>query len=397
MDVKSAFLNGNLKETVYMNQPDGFKEGNKVCKLNKTLYGLKQASRGWNERFNDFIIQLGFNRSQSDPCIYTFHSNIYIIYVIIYVDDILIICNDLKEIRRLKQKFSSEFEMKDLNELEFFLGMKIERDISDSILKISQLKYIEKIIKNFNMEHCKPISTPMEPGLDLSKIEEKENTNKPYRELIGSLMYLMLCTRPDISYAVGYLSRFQSCSTDAHWEYLKRILRYLQLTKEMKLVFGNNKNDEIIGYVDSDWASDKTDRKSTTGYVLKLYGSTILWGSKKQNCVSLSSTEAEYIALSYALCEYLSLKNLLHDLDQHFQPLVMYEDNQAVIRLASEFGQFARLKHIDIRYNFAKELIQKDAIKLKYIPTTDQQADIMTKALGRNQFEKLRNHLGLLY
>lgn len=395
MDVKCAFLNGDLHETVYMKQPEGFKSGNKVCKLNKTLYGLKQASRGWNERFNTYIKRLGFKRLTSDPCIYTFSSNSKKIYIMIYVDDILLMSNDMYQIKIIKEYLSQEFEMKDLGEVEYFLGIKIERDIQNSITKISQQEYIENIIKKFKMEESKTMSTPIEKGLQLNKADFSDLTEKPYKELLGSLMYLMICSRPDISFAVGYLSRFQSCASEEHWQYLKRIIRYLILTKHLKLVYRNDERNQVIGYVDADWASDKTDRKSTTGYVFKIYGCTVIWASKKQTSVSLSSTEAEYIALSNAMCDYLWLTSLLEELEIKIASSIVYEDNQSVIHHLKQFGHSHKLKHVDIRYNFVKELFTEKNIELKYINTIEQQADILTKGLGRTLFEKFRNCLGL--
>lgn len=395
MDVKTAFLNGYLQEDIYMTTPEGIDEHGKVCKLNKSLYGLKQSPRCWNTRFNDFILSLGFNRSRSDYCLYIY-KGCETMFILLYVDDVLIVGNET-EIKSIKEKLSEEFEMTDMGELKYFLGLHINRDMKNGILRINQKRCIENILKRFNMEECKGIATPIETNLKLLKGNGLLRTEKPFRELIGCLMYVMLGTRPDICLAVGFFSRFQETAEEEHWVCLKRVLRYLKHTINYELVFNKTENVKpIFGFVDADWGSDPNDRKSISGYLFKVYGCTISWTSKKQQTVSLSSTEAEYIAACSAACEVLWLKNILLDMNITINtPINIFEDNQGCIQIAKN-PDTKRTKHIDIKHHFIREQINEGVINLVYIPTNDQLADVLTKGLPRVSFEKFRTGIGIL-
>lgn len=340
-------------------------------------------------------MELNFSQMNSDKCLYRRITGNTKIFILIYVDDLLLVSNDEKDLNTVKSNICVKFKMKDLSEIKFFLGIKIERNHLKRTMTLSQEHYIDNLLKKFRMENCKTSNTPMEHNLKLSNTIGEELTSKPYKTLIGCLMYLMLCMRRDLSYSISYFSRFQICATDEHWEYLKRVLKYLQKTKTLKLTFDSTLDAGVLeGYVDADWANDTTDRKSTTGFIFKLFGGTVSWVSRKQNCVCLSSTEAEYIALSDCLCECLWLQKLLEDLDiKNFKPTVIYEDNQSCIHLASNEKRNSRLKHIDVKYNFVKDIVSKKLIVLQYKRSNEQLADIMTKRLNRVQFENLR--LGL--
>lgn len=398
MDVKSAFLNGELTEDIYMELPEGFKQNNKVCKLNKALYGLKQASRAWNEKFNDFMIRNGFKQCNSDACLYVKVQNGITIYVLLYVDDILIFCSDLKRINTVKSLLSNEFEMTDMGKASTFLGMHIEQDIEKGTIVLSQSKYLEKVLQKFNMQDCKPKSTPMEKGLHLDAGDKNKCTNHPYRELIGCLIYATVTTRPDLCAATGYFSRFQSCFNESHFNYARHILRYIRGTIDLKLVYQKQRAAAtLIGYSDSDWGGDQNDGKSTSGYVFKLFGHTVSWASRKQATVSLSSTEAEYVALTEAICELKWIRKLLAELEiDCAEPVVVFEDNQSCIKIADEPKERKRMKHLNIKYHFIREAIANNEVELQYKSTDEQVADIMTKALGRNLFIKHRENLNLI-
>lgn len=233
MDVKTAFLNGHLEEEIYMSQPEGFERGKHlVCRLNRSLYGLKQASR-----FHSFVERLGFRRSLSDPCLYVKGSESSQIILVLYVDDLLVVSRQLKAVEAVKRCLSSEFEMSDVGEVRTFLGMRIDRDVEGRSLRISQRVFLENLLRRFNMSECKAASTPIECRLRLKKGEEAERTDKPYRELIGCLTYVTLTSRPDLCAAVSYLSQFQSCPTEQHWVHAKRVLRYIKGTLDLGLVF----------------------------------------------------------------------------------------------------------------------------------------------------------------
>lgn len=398
MDVKSAFLNGELSETIYMQLPDGFGQQNKVCKLNKALYGLKQASRAWNEKFNEFMIRIGFQRSESDQCLYVKEHRGVKCFVLLYVDDTLIFCSDLKVIATVKKLFSNEFEMTDVGEAGSFLGMQIERDKQKGTIALSQSQYLEKVLHKFGMHECKPKSTPMEKGLHLDLGEKGKCSNHPYRELIGCLTYAAVTTRPDLCASVGYFSRYQSCFNEQHFNHAKNILRYIRGTIDMKLVYTKNQQaDALVGYSDSDWAGDRNDSKSTSGYVFKLHGNTISWASRKQPTVSKSSTEAEYIALTEAISECEWMKKLLVDLKVNFgETIAIYEDNTSCIKIAEEPREYKRMKHLDVKYMFVRDFVQKKKYNLIQISSENQVADIMTKALGRILFVKHRANMNLV-
>lgn len=399
LDVKTAFLNGTLDQDIFMRLPDEFAVGNLVAKLHKSLYGLKQASRAWNERFHKFIVNLGFQRSDADNCLYYASMDSEVVYLIIYVDDILLASGSLKYITKLKELFNMEFEMTDLKEVKTFLGLTIERDRKNGVLKISQKQYLESLLNRFGMGDCKPVDTPLASNLKLTKcIDQNKFTTKPYKELVGCLMYATVTSRPDICVAVNYFSGFQSCATDEHWCHLKRILRYIKGTLDMKLIFRRSDMNGILeGHVDSDWAGDVNDRKSLSGYVFRVYSSTVAWTTRKQTSVALSSAEAEYTALSVAVAEALWLRMLLKDLGRRMdEPIVLMEDNQACIRIAEEEKPTKRLKHVDVRFHFVRNEIQNRVIRLMYVPTENQIADIMTKGIPRTQYQKLRSLLGLM-
>lgn len=397
LDVKAAFLYGDLKETIYMEIPDGLKAPqNHVCKLRKSLYGLKQSPRCWNHKFNDFIVQQGFKRSLHDSCLYTMFQDNSILYLLLYVDDVLIAGNNLQIIEKLKDDLSNVFKMSDCGPLTYYLGTKIEYELSNGIMKLSQHTHIEKILEKFSMSDCNPMRTPMEKGLCLPQ-EIKELTQKPYREMLGSLMYLMLSVRPDICYQIGYMGRFQNSPGDIHWTALKRIVRYIKGSKDLELVYQDNLNDdELIGFADADWASDGTDRKSVSGFVFKVFGCPVSWGSKKQNVVATSSSEAEYIALSNAVSEGIWIRGILIDLQilSESKPIVIYEDNRGCIGIAKN-SDSKRSKHIDVKYHFIRDYISKGIIKVEEIPTDLQVADMFTKALPTCKFTKFRDELQL--
>ena len=387
LDVKTAFLHGNLSEDIYMAIPDGIDkaEGN-ACKLLKSLYGLKQAPRCWNEKFNAFLLKLGFIRSNHDYSLYTKFYNNNVLIIVLYVDDLLIAGKNEAAINDLKRNLENEFEMVDCGKLKHFLGINIETQNVE--LSLTQESNIEKVLVKFRMEDCNTVRTPMQKGLQLQRNTENSQTNNPYRELLGSLMYIMLCCRPDLCYSIGFLGRYQQNPTDEHWQALKRLLRYLKGTKDMKLKYKCQINSErLIGYADADWASDITDRKSVSGFVFFAYGCPISWSSKKQVTVATSSSEAEYVAMSAATTEAIWLRGLLTDLGEHLDsPIKIFEDNRGCIGMATNL-ECKRSKHIDIKHHFIRDAIAKRRIELVHISSKKQLADIFTKSLDVSQFK----------
>lgn len=247
------------------------------------------------------------------------------------------------------------------------------------------------------MEDCKPVSTPMELGLRIEKgVQENRELANKCRVLIGSLMYAMLGTRPDICYALCYLSRFQACANEVVWKSLKRILRYIKGTLDLKLVYRVDEGDPLVGFTDADWGGDHVDRKSTSGYIMKVFDCTVSWSSCKQQCVSLSSTEAEYVALTKGIQEGCWIKNLLGEVGLKCECVVVFEDNQSAIHIAKNPECHKRLKHIELKYHYIRDRVAIGVVVLKYIETEKQVADICTKALGRQKLEVFRSVLGLL-
>lgn len=399
MDVRSAFLNGGLQEEIFMRQPAGFEKGKHlVCKLNKAIYGLKQASRNWNQRFHDFIVKLGYKRSEHDFCLYYRSAKGVVTYIVIYVDDILLVSNSDQAIADMKRKLSAEFEMKDLNEIRSFLGLNVQRNRQKRIMTIDQRAYVQGILERFGMQNCKASAIPMDPNLRLEKEQDpKKFTDKPYRELVGCLMYLMVTSRPDICAAVNYFAGFQCGASEQHWVHLKRILRYLRGTDDFKLVYGRDKPAETLeAFTDADWGNDPNDRRSVSGFVIKLHGSTVSWATRKQSSVALSSTEAELMALCQGSCELMWVMNLLDSIGVVVKkPVTVHEDNQSCISVTVEPRKHKRMKHIEIQHFFVRELIERGRVQLKYLQTDDQVADLMTKGLSQTRFRKLRDLLGV--
>ena len=283
MDVRTVFLNGELEEEVYMIQPEGFTsiDESKVCKLRRSIYGLKQASRSWNMRFDKCIKSYGFVRNGEEPCIYKWVNVSVVVFLVLYVDDILLIGNDVAALQGIKVWLSSQFSMKDLGEASYILGMKIYRDRSRRLLGLSQSTYIDTILKRFSMENSKKGYLPIGHGIKLSKKdcvttpEERERMSRiPYASAVGSIMYAMLCTRPDVAYSLGVVSRYQSDPGEAHWKVVKTILKYLRNTKDQWLIYGES-DLKLVGYTDSSFMSDQDDSKSVSGFIFTLNGGAI--------------------------------------------------------------------------------------------------------------------------
>lgn len=393
LDVCSAFLNGEIDDDVYILLPKGFNtDTGKFAKLRKSLYGLRSSPKNWYKKFNDLMMTLNFVRSQNEYCIYYKISGCSKIFVLIYVDDLLIAGSDEKEVDDLKVTLNQHFKMKDLGGISYFLGMHITQNVLKNEIIINQTLYLKKMLKIFKMENCKPCNTPMEPNFRHDDLKRKNSESieieERCRAAIGSIMYAMLCSRPDLCISISILSRYQSTASSQLWQSIKRVLRYVQKTQNLSLVFRKTDfQNEIEGYADADWAGDRTDRKSTSGYVFKVFGCTVSWCSRKQSSVALSSTEAEYIALSLAISEACWLKSLISDLKICDSLNVMiYEDNQSAIKVCRNPEFHKRLKHIDIRYHFIRDKINDKTVSLKYIPTKLQLADLFTKPLSLSSF-----------
>ena len=400
MDVVSAFLNGKLREEIFMQQPPGYVQSGKeelVCKLKKSIYGLKQSPRCWNEKFCEHMRALGFKESGADPCIFIRENEKKKLEIIaVYVDDLILIAETLEEIQHMKDCLSETFKMKDMGELRYCLGVNFELD--ENGIKLSQKQYLLRLLEKYGLSEANTVSTPMDPNVKLVKDDKYSKGVDPilYQSMVGSLLHAARATRPDIAHAVGIISKFNAEPSQAHLTAVKRIFRYLKGTLDMTLQYKST-GDKPLVYSDANWAGDLDDRHSTTGNVLLMSGGAVSWLSHKQATVALSTAEAEYIALGSAVQEAMWLRQLLSDLRCDMKmPMEILEDNQGAIAMARNPVGHKRSKHIDIRHHFIREAVQTGTISLTYCPTSNMLADIFTKPLPKGQFEKLRESLGLI-
>ncbi|RVW64797.1 Retrovirus-related Pol polyprotein from transposon TNT 1-94 [Vitis vinifera] len=356
LDVKSAFLHGELNEEVFVEQPCGYvQKGHeqKVYKLKKALYGLKQAPRAWYSRIEAYFMKEDFKRSMKD-----------------------------------------EFDMTDLGKMRYFLGLEVLQR-SDGIF-ISQKKYALEVLQRFGMDKSNSVHNPIVPGFKLMKDEGGVKVDKTYyKQVVGSLMYLTT-TRPDMMFVVSLISRYMENPTELHLQAAKRVLRYLQGTTEFGIFYRKGGDDELVTYTDSDHAGDLDERKSTSGYVFLLSSGAISWSSKKQPIVSLSSTEAEFIAAASCACQAVWLKRVLGKLGQNQgKPTMIHCDSSSAIKLSKNPVMHGRSKHIDVRFHFLRELTKAGTVELVHCGTQEQLADVMTKPLKLDAFLKLRGLLGV--
>ena len=378
-------------------------------KINEKLYMLMiipdvEYINVAKERPNN-LLSNGYTKSTADPCVYskTMKSQdgrIHFVIIAIYVDDMMFFSNNTEMLEREKKAIAKRFQVEDLGELHYVLGMDIVHDREQRTTSISQKKYQEGVLKKFDMENCKPVSTPLEFGKkyeELSK-EDKQFDTRTYQRAIGCLIYAATISRPHLSTAISVLSKFMSKPGVEHWKGVKRVLRYVQGTLDYGLInSADDTSTTLTGYTDADWAGDLSTRRSTTGYVFQVQGNTLSWCSKRQGCVARSTTEAEYIALSTASQEAVWLRRLLESvLKKQDKPTTLCENNQGAIELTKNPKFHNRTKHINVSYHYAREQVDNKIISLKYCRTENMLADVMTKGLTKAQFEKFRDMLGLI-
>ncbi|KAL0539908.1 hypothetical protein IC582_024129 [Cucumis melo] len=393
MDVKNAFLNGTLSEEVYMKPPPGTTPPpQKVCLLRRALYGLKQAPRAWFATFSSTITQLGFTSSSHDSALFTRQTPNGIVLLLLYVDDMIITGDDPRAISDLQCYLGKHFEMKDLGNLNYFLGLEISS--SSSGYYLSQAKYASDLLNRSGITDSATFSTPLDPNVRLTPFDGVLLEDPTlYRQLVGSLIYLTV-TRPDIAYAVHIVSQFMAAPRTIHFTAVLRILRYIKGTLGHGLQFSSQSSLVLSGFSDADWAGDPTDRRSTTGYCFYLGDALISWRSKKQSVVSRSSTESEYRALADATSELIWLRWLLTDMGApQTSPTILHCDNHSAIQIAHNDVFHERTKHIENDCHFVRHHLQSNTLHLQPISTTDQPADIFTKALHSPRFTQLIHKL----
>ncbi|KAL0554623.1 hypothetical protein IC582_008549 [Cucumis melo] len=358
-EIWTIFFNGNLEESIYMVQSEGFLQKGqeqKVCKLQNFIYGLKQTSRSWNIRFDIAIKSYGFEQNVNGPCVYKRIIKTTVTFLVLYVDDILLIGNDIGHLTDIKEWLATQFQMKNLGNAQYVLGFQIVWNRKNKTLAMSQTSYIDKMLSRYKMHNSKKGLLLYRYGIHLSKKqcpntpqEVEDMSNILYASAVGSLMYAMLCTRPDICYLVGIVSRYQSNPRRDHWTTVKNILKYLRRTKDYMLVYGS-KDPILTGYTDSDFQTDKDARKSTSGSIFTLNGGAVVWRSIKQSCIVESTMEAEYVAACEAAKEVVWLKKFLTDLEvvpnMHL-PITLYCDNSGAVANSRESRSHKRGKHIE--------------------------------------------------
>lgn len=398
MDAVTAFLQGDVDEDIYVAQPEGFDDGTgRVCKLKRAIYGLKQAGRQWNKKLDTTLKNIGLKCCCMDPCIY-YTSDLELI-IAIYVDDFLIFYKDNAKLKNIIETLSNSFKMKDMGPARGCIGIRIRQ--TENGIELDQQVYIEEVLKRFGMLEAKPVGNPCDTNTKLSKKMDAEKAHEyvelPYQQAVGCLLFIAQATRPDISFAVNDVSRFNNCYEPAHWNAVKRIMRYLKLTSDMKLTYNQN-GGNLVGYTDADWAADVDSRKSVTGYVFVMAGGAVSWKSSKQQTVALSSTEAEYIALASTTQEALWLLQLCTELGivKKGATCTLYCDNQSAIKLAELSGFRPRSRHIDIKYHFIRQHIEKKNIQVNFVNTEANIADVLTKAVAKEKLIFCAIKMGLI-
>ena len=400
-DVKTAFLYGDLDEEIYMEQPPGYQTGGQaqVCRLRKSLYGLRQAPTVWNQTLHRFLEQIGFQRLDSDRGLYVRvgeRTAVVDMLLTVYVDDLLLMGKPA-DCRLVADQLAEAFEMTSLGPVKYLLGVEIVIDVSQRRVEFNQQAYVRDVLKRFHMENCNGCATPefmSEPSVKTPKTQEY----LPYRELVGALQYLVSASRPDLAHAVRFLGKFLSNYSHVHYHMAKRVLQYLAWTGDYSLTMDVQGGSEIgiSCFTDADYANDPDDRKSVSGYVTMVDGNVISYGSRKQEINAQSTTESEYVAMNEGLKDVLWLVGLCKELKwQHTVP-VLVGDNTGCISLTARPGKHSKTKHIENKYHMIRHLVEKDLIRTRHVRTDDMIADIMTKPLTRPKFEHFRDLLKVL-
>ena len=400
MDVKGAYLHAPIEHEVYVNEPEGYRNNGNVWKLKKSLYGLKQSGRNWHNMLHSYLKDINFVQSSADPCVFIQSEENNVTILVVWVDD-LIITSSLKELLNdLKKKLNEQFKMKDLEEISSFLGIEFKRD-TDSIT-MSQSKYLQKLLHRFGYIDSRPRSTPCEPNPnayhdDISE-ESNETDIREYRQMVGSLVYAMTSTRPDLSYCITKLSQHLAKPQKGDWIMLKHVFRYIKQTIDYGLTYRKSESDlKLLAYCDADWGAAVEDRRSISGYCISLTesGPPISWKSRKQTSVALSTCEAEYMSISITCQEIIYLTQLLRDIEPSREPIpaIIRNDNQGAIALVKNPVKHTRSKHIDIRYHFIRDCYNENKVTLEYVPTNMNISDLFTKPPKRDTLKLFHKFL----
>jgi hypothetical protein len=398
-DIKTAFLHGDIAELLYMEQPEGFVDPDHpdyVCLLRKALYGLKQASHNWNHKFHSFLLQFGFKVSDADPCAYYSSQGGHTIILLIYVDDGLICFSKGTNIDHILDTMDTAFS-NTRGPAGCYVGLRITRRRETHELFLDQTHYLTKLVRKFGFQDVVPLSVPADPYTHLSLLSAdnslSSSSNFPYQTIVGCLQFACIGTRPDLSYAVSVAAKY----SPAHCNALRRILKYLTGTLTLGLSFsGNNHPLSLTAYSDADFAMDLDDRKSRSGFILFVNHGPVFWASRKQASCASSTTEAEYLAASSTTKEIIWQCRLLTSLGKPpDSPTPLFTDNQSALRLIKNPEFHRRTKHIDVQYHVIREAFLAETLLPSFVSSYDQLADIFTKALPKEVFQRLRHQLGM--
>jgi hypothetical protein len=410
LDVSTAFLNGELKEEIFMEQPENFVDHQypgRVWKLKRSLYGLKQSPRIWNETISQFLISIGFKQLESDNSIFCKQEGEDISIILLYVDDLLLFSNQKQLIKWMESKLFERFKMNTISDGGKFLGFEIIRSEEDRSISINQNQFVSELLEKTDFRRISGVKTPMEPGLVLSKheneppmdkVDQDFMSEKPYRSIVGSLNYLACGTRPDIAFAVHNLSRHLENPRRTHWIALERVLNYLESNPEYSICYSKGQstdNNFIHAYSDADHGGDNGDRHSISAYVFIINNGIVSWSCKAQETIALSSTEAEYVALSHCARNVLWFKSIFSELGIPFRQVIIKGDNLSSLHLAKNPILHQRTKHIDIKHHFIRQLIKNKVIDVEHVRTEDMLADPLTKSVSYPKLQRFIPDWGL--
>lgn len=397
-----------ISDVIYMKQPPGYlisSNSSQVLWLLKSLYGLKQAGRRWYQRLVQIMEALGFKRSDVDQAMFYRRKGATLIVVLVHVDDCMIAGTSITLILRFKMEIAKFVTITGLGKLHWILGIEVKRIWERRTIHLSQHLYINSMLRRYGLQDLKPVSLPMETSIRLTSAQSPTTTqeitymhNIPYQEAVGSLMYTSLGTHPDITYAVQTISQFSKSPGQAHWEAVKQIFCYLKGTKDFWLLYGGADQKDLKGYADAD-GSMAEDRHTISGYAFLIHGGAVSWAAKRQEIVSLSTTESEYVTVMHASKEALWLRSLITQLfNIKLKPTPpLFSDNQSAIALTKDHQYHLRTKHIDIRYHFIHWIIENGSLHLIYCPTKDMLAYTLTKALPSPKVKHFAVELGLAF
>ena len=400
LDFVGAYLNSLTKEDIYMKQPEGFVEPGTedyVCKLVHTIYGTMQGGHDWYKTLSKTYDDLGYITSRADPCVRYKKENGNYTITDTYTDDTFGASNNDEEIKKRKAEIGSVWDIKDVGETEYFLGMRVQQDIELGTIRLTQRPYWEHVINRFNLENITPRNTPLPTGIILdnnmspkTESERKEMKDKPYRSILGSIMWGQLATRPDLSFAVSLLARFQANPGLEHWAALLHVMGYVKNTLDFGLTYSRDYDLSPIAYADADYGGCRDTRRSTSGFIFIMSGGAVAWSSKRQATVALSTVEAEYVAMSRCAQQMIWTQSWLDEVAvKHSLPGVIKGDNRGAIALTKNTKDHGKVKHIDIRHHYIREILESGAITMEQVPSADNLADLFTKPLPRDHHHRL--------